>query len=231
MDLSKDELEKIDQQKDMLKGNINKMCITNSYEGLELNYMVAKDRIESIYKILRDHLAAKYDKEVERTTKEEDVTEPKFDNLEGMLEDLWNATVEDLCNATQSEDWIDILSEMPLEQARQKVKDVRKKWAEYLEQEPCEDAISRDTVIERLKKEDKILYTTTGLNYLIRVVEGLPSVTPQPKIGHWIDIMVGDMPAQACDQCNTFYPLAYTGGGHKYCPNCGAKMQETESEE
>jgi Zn finger protein HypA/HybF involved in hydrogenase expression len=55
------------------------------------------------------------------------------------------------------------------------------------------------------------------------------------KTGHWIDIMVGDMPAQACDQCNTFYPLAYTGGGHKYCPNCGIKMSEiptgSESEE
>lgn len=33
-----------------------------------------------------------------------------------------------------------------------------------------------------------------------------------------IDIMVGDMPAQACDQCNVFYPLAYTGGGHKFLP-------------
>lgn len=43
--------------------------------------------------------------------------------------------------------------------------------------------------------------------------------------GHWIDIMVGDMPAQACDRCNTFYPLSYTGGGHRYCPNCGAKME------
>jgi PHP family Zn ribbon phosphoesterase len=50
----------------------------------------------------------------------------------------------------------------------------------------------------------------------------------EPKMGHWIDIMVGDMPAQACDQCNTFYPLAYTGGGHKYCPNCGAKMESEE---
>ena len=50
----------------------------------------------------------------------------------------------------------------------------------------------------------------------------------EPKTGHWIDIMVGDMPAQACDQCNTFYPLAYTGGGHKYCPNCGARMVEPQ---
>lgn len=51
----------------------------------------------------------------------------------------------------------------------------------------------------------------------------LPSI--QPKTGHWIEVMIGDMPAQACDRCKTFYPLAYTGGGHHYCPNCGAKME------
>jgi len=53
----------------------------------------------------------------------------------------------------------------------------------------------------------------------------------EPKTGKWIDIMVGDMPAQACDQCNTFYPLAYTGGGHNFCPNCGAKMVEPQESE
>jgi hypothetical protein len=47
------------------------------------------------------------------------------------------------------------------------------------EQESCDDVVSRDAVIERLKKEDKILYTTTGLNYLIRVIEQLPPVTPK----------------------------------------------------
>ena len=50
----------------------------------------------------------------------------------------------------------------------------------------------------------------------------------EPKTGKWIDIMVGDMPAQACDQCNTFYPLAYTGGGHNFCPNCGAEMESED---
>ena len=42
------------------------------------------------------------------------------------------------------EDWYDVPSnEMTLEQARQAVKDLRKKLAEYLEQQPCEDCISR----------------------------------------------------------------------------------------
>ena len=36
--------------------------------------------------------------------------------------------------------------------------------------------MSRQAVIERLKKEDKILYTPTGLNYLIRAIEELPPV-------------------------------------------------------
>jgi hypothetical protein len=94
-------------------------------------------------------------------------------------------------------------------------------------QEPCEDCISRQfmyelgaTCIATRDKNNKLIALGT--------IENLPPVTPQPKTGHWIDIMVGDMPAQACDQCNTFYPLAYTGGGHKYCPNCGIKMESEE---
>jgi len=63
------------------------------------------------------------------------------------------------------------------------------------------------------------------------LIDGIDTLEQEPKIGHWIDIMVGDMPAQACDQCNTFYPLSYTGGGHNYCPSCGAKMVEPQESE
>ena len=98
-----------------------------------------------------------------------------------------------------------------------------------LEQEPCEDAISRQAVLEAITAnciwENEYNLTSSRIK---KSVESLPSVNPQPKTGHWIDIMVGDMPAQACDRCNTFYPLAYTGGGHKYCPNCGAKMESED---
>jgi len=115
-----------------------------------------------------------------------------------------------------------------------------------LEQEPCEDCISRHAVletidnrIEQLKRDvNEINKSYSHLSFAEGIHDGycrlkcdlriLSSVTPQPKTGHWIDIMVGDMPAQACDKCNTFYPLAYTGGGHKYCPNCGSKMEVKE---
>lgn len=51
------------------------------------------------------------------------------------------------------------------------------------------------------------------------------------KKGKWIDATIkhdsGELPIQVCDQCNTFFPLAYTGGGHRFCQNCGADMRGT----
>ena len=53
--------------------------------------------------------------------------------------------------------------------------------------------------------------------------------------GEWIDAEIplesgGSMPIQACSLCKTFYPLAYTGGGHRFCPNCGARMKGADDE-
>lgn len=49
------------------------------------------------------------------------------------------------------------------------------------------------------------------------------------KTGRWIDAIIpndnGGLPVQVCDQCNTFFPLAYTGGGHSFCPHCGSDMR------
>ena len=56
----------------------------------------------------------------------------------------------------------------------------------------------------------------------------------QPKSGKWIDAVIpndnGGLLVQVCDQCNTFFPLAYTGGGHHFCPNCGADMRGEQDE-
>ena len=102
---------------------------------------------------------------------------------------------------------------------------------EVVEQESCKDCIDRS----KLGLTDFEIVMCDGdykeaLKMLLDKIEKAPSVNPQPKTGKWIDIMAGDMPAQACDRCNTFYPLAYTGGGHKYCPNCGAKMESEDKE-
>ena len=63
-----------------------------------------------------------------------------------------------------------------------------------------------------------------------RILE-LPSA--EPKTGRWIDHEIplesgGAMPIQVCNLCSTFYPLAHTGGGYHFCPNCGADMRGEE---
>lgn len=59
-------------------------------------------------------------------------------------------------------------------------------------------------------------------------IKHAPTIEERKK-GKWIDAVIpndnGGLPVQVCDQCNTFFPLAYTGGGHRFCPSCGAKME------
>ena len=69
--------------------------------------------------------------------------------------------------------------------------------------------------------------------YIIGTLEEVPSAD-RPQ-GEWVDAEIplesGDtMPIQVCNLCKTFYPLAYTGGGHRFCPNCGARMKGADDE-
>ena len=53
--------------------------------------------------------------------------------------------------------------------------------------------------------------------------------------GEWIDAEIplesgGSMPIQVCNLCKTFYPLAHTGGGYHFCPNCGSRMKGADDE-
>ena len=66
-------------------------------------------------------------------------------------------------------------------------------------------------------------------------IRKIPSIDIEPKRGEWIDAEIplecgGSMPIQVCNLCKTFYPLAYTGGGHRFCPNCGARMKGVDGE-
>lgn len=86
--------------------------------------------------------------------------------------------------------------------------------------ESCDDCIDREEVIKLLEKEDWA-DTVTG-------VLALPSVTPQPKTGHWIEGF-NDLEGEVrftCSSCGE-YQLFETD----YCPNCGAKMVESQESE
>ena len=64
-------------------------------------------------------------------------------------------------------------------------------------------------------------------------IEHQPTI--EPKQGKWIDAEIrhedGVLPIQVCSECKTFYPLEYTGGGHRFCPNCGAEMRKGADDE
>ena len=93
-----------------------------------------------------------------------------------------------------------------------------------LQQEPCEDAISRQAVLDLVNSDWKYEGLETD-------VVSLPSVNPQ-KIGHWIaDVdkwgdVVTTVNGYRCDKCNTF-----NADKDNYCPNCGAKMVEPKESE
>lgn len=87
-----------------------------------------------------------------------------------------------------------------------------------LEQEPCEDAVSRQAVIELC--ESWWLGHTKEDDFATEI-RALPSVNPQ-KTGHWIDTGSG----QECSECRE---IQYGYDSFRYfCPNCGAKMIESE---
>ena len=131
------------------------------------------------------------------------------------------------------EDWYDVPSdEMTLEQARQAVKELRKKLAEYLEQKPCDDCISRQAVLEvidakawefcdylisesRNEEQKPVSHFADNLRECIS--EDLPSVTPQQKTGRWIEGY-----EWVCSNCGTLNRALY-----KCCSHCG-KMEVEE---
>ena len=68
------------------------------------------------------------------------------------------------------------------------------------------------------------------------IIDNAPTIDAVEVVhGEWIDAEIplesgGSMPIQVCNLCKTFYPLAYTGGGHRFCPNCGARMKGADDE-
>ena len=73
-----------------------------------------------------------------------------------------------------------------------------------------------------------IIHSMDYCDDILEIIERQPTIKER-KTGRWIDAVMpndnGGLPVQVCDQCNTFFPLAYTGGGHSFCPNCGADMR------
>ena len=98
---------------------------------------------------------------------------------------------------------------------------------EALKQEPCEDMVSRDAMWDVLQR----LYGTEG--ELVEELMSLPPVLPMPKMGKWIMSDDG-LYRPICNRCAAHPWKGYIPSVEeatnvfKFCPNCGAKMQEVE---
>ena len=91
-----------------------------------------------------------------------------------------------------------------------------------LEQEPCEDCISRQAVLNLINADWKY----EGLE---EDVSSLPPVNPQPRTGHWI--YTGDYITDGmlkCSECGFEHDVSER---FAYCPNCGARMIEPQESE
>lgn len=95
------------------------------------------------------------------------------------------------------------------------------------EQEPCEDCISRQAVLDLIADYD------LSMGQVVKCIHALPPVTPQPKTGHWIECMPRGTEewSYKCSECNFWkYKKTINLSKFKFCPNCGCRMVE-ESEE
>ena len=105
----------------------------------------------------------------------------------------------------------------------------QKEWLrmgiEALEQEPCEDAISRQAAI-RIAEQGQV----QGYEWQFKKLIKLPSVTPQSKTGHWI-IDINDKDYCFCQFCRHKFDidrLKMVWGVYElppHCPNCGAELK------
>jgi hypothetical protein len=104
------------------------------------------------------------------------------------------------------------------------------KWLKELkqlrEQEPCEDCISREQAKSAIRDRFKDLPSRVEIN---TILNDLPSVTPQPKIGYWNTYKLSqggiDEEWLECSECMWSNALSIP---RNYCPNCGCRMEGSE---
>jgi len=103
------------------------------------------------------------------------------------------------------------------------------------------DTISRQAMLDGIDKLIKIHFDRTVVLYKARqVAENLPSVQPERKTGRWIESNPRDSKVcrlMTCSECGKAYivninvPYEDWTEAHKFCVECGAKMEGGEADE
>jgi len=117
---------------------------------------------------------------------------------------------------------------------------------EAIEQEPCEDAVSRANLLKKF--EDRFIELQKvhqadmqlGVNWCINTLKDMPPVTPtrietvtefadrcrecgRQKKGKWIKNSW-----EICYTCTRCWKTNPSGTKYPYCPNCGAEMESED---
>ena len=105
---------------------------------------------------------------------------------------------------------------------------------EYEQIEPCDDAISRQAVLEAIEDDNRnghysCFASNNDAQCFKDVIRSLPPVTPQQKTGHWID--------DKCSVCGKGIEDLieshewYTNEEPNFCPFCGCGLKLVEPQE
>ena len=89
-----------------------------------------------------------------------------------------------------------------------------------LEQEPCNDCISRQAAIKPFLVDATEEWTSADI---VKYLKSLPPVTPAPRIGRWKQY---NGSWYECSECGAVREAV--GFFENYCPNCGSKMEVEE---
>lgn len=88
------------------------------------------------------------------------------------------------------------------------------------EQKSCENAISRQAVLEIIN-DIRDCISVEGYCAILERLKKLLPVTPQPKIGHWQKHT--DASGNSWHTCPACGHVAYTLT--RFCPDCGARLE------
>ena len=100
------------------------------------------------------------------------------------------------------------------------------------EQEPCEDAVSRESAILLAS------IATISIDETVEAIKRLPSVQPKAKMGRWIYSDDAEIIYDTywCSECRRYITvdhkrtddIGFVIEDMDYCPRCGAKMVEPQ---
>lgn len=130
------------------------------------------------------------------------------------------------------EEWVKTVAEEALDEFLFDGKSIRE-WMQII---ASEDAISRQAVLDTISELNAISFyeaqeDSKECYYEIRqAVEDMPSVTPKPKMGHWVKFKEFEDGFYhiRCSECGQFWSADGHAKVFRYCFNCGAKMEVEE---